>query len=133
MEKQLILDFNDPNLEFKISDIKNFKLNAIYKNIDKFNEFTYNITATEVFDIIYNCPLFQLSLANTDNSVDDILYVYNMIASDAMIDNKQYPTIMKKTFIKLMKLKGFDIRRKHVKTAPYVYQYKTYFIKRVNI
>lgn len=129
MKEHLILDFNDPSLEFKARDIAYLNLSSIYKNIDKFNEFAYQITATEIFDIIFNSTLFQVSLANTDNSIDDLLLVYNMIANEGLINNKKYPTLLKKTFIKLMKAKGFIVKRTRKAISPYVYENKSYFIK----
>lgn len=132
MAKHLILDFNDPNLEFKVEDLKMLNLSTLYKNIDKFNDFAYQLTACEIFDTIYNTTLFQVTLANPDNSVDDVLYVYNMIANDALIDNKKYPTILKKTFVRLMKTKGYSIRRCKKCVAPYVYENKGYFVKSNN-
>ena len=129
MNEHLILDFNDPDLNFKASDIKHLNLSSIYKNIDKFNEFAYQITATEIFDIIFNSTLFQVSLANPDNSIDDLLLVYNMIANEGMINNKKYPSLLKKTFIRLMKAKGFIVKRTRKAISPYVYENKSYFMK----
>ena len=76
--------------------------------------------------------MFQVTLANPDNSVDDVLYVYNMIANDGLIDDKKYPTILKKTFIKLMKTKGYGICRRKKCVAPYIYENKGYFVKNNN-
>lgn len=132
MTKHLVLDFNNSQLKFNINDLKALNLSIIYNNIDKFNEFAYQITANEIFDIIYNTALFQITLTNPDNSVDDILYVYNMIANEGLIDDTKYPTILKRTFIALMKTKGYDIRRKKKCVAPYVYENKSYFVQRVN-
>ena len=133
MKEHLVLDFNNPKLEFKEIDIKYLNLTSIYDNINKFNEFAYRVTAAEIFETIFNSTLFQVSLATEGNTVDDMVYVYNMIATEGMIDNKKYPRIMKKTLVSLMKTKGYVVRRTRKKTSQYVYENKSYFVKVINM
>lgn len=108
MNDDLELDFNSKNIKFKEEDILKYNMLTINDNIDRFKKFMYELTINEDFEKIFNTQVFQLTfLDDTSNYVENLVAVYNAIASNKLVNNRNYPTINEKEFIKQMELRGF--------------------------
>lgn len=118
-KEQFILNFNDPKLKFDVKSFSKYDTEAVYTNIDKFKKFMYGIVVDEKFDNIYKTIMFQLALNDPKTSyIENLVEIYNMIASEGLIKGKKYPTINGVNLSKQLRLKGYRIYYTRLRLAP---------------
>lgn len=109
-KEQFILNFNDPKLKFDVKSFPKYNTEVIYTNIDRFKKFMYEVVVDEKFDDIYNTTMFQLALNDPKTSyVENLVEIYNMMASEGLVKGKIYPTINACNLSTQLRLKGYRI------------------------
>ena len=105
----MILDFNNDEIVFTEKDIDNYNINNIEKNIEEFKRFSYELTINKNFDDIFESMVFQITFSDINsNYVENLVAVYNAIATNKLVNGKQYPQIDEDSFIAQMKLRGWE-------------------------
>lgn len=105
----MIVDFNSNKLNFSLNDLKDYNINNIYTNIEKFKKFVNKTVLSDTFEKVYNTTLFQLTLADKKTSyLDNLLITYNAISSSML--KERLPEITKKELKKQLIAKGFIVK-----------------------
>lgn len=105
----MILDFNNDEIVFTEKDIDNYNINNIEKNIEEFKRFSYELIINKNFDDIFESMVFQITFSDINsNYVENLVAVYNAIASNKLVNGKTYPQIDEESFITQMKLRGWE-------------------------
>lgn len=127
----LILDFNNKELLFDKNDILKYNILTIENNVKKFKEFMYELSLNKDFDTIYETAVFQVTfLDDTSNYLENLVVVYNAIATNKLINDKQYPTIDENSFIAQMDLRGWECYRTRLTVSRNNYRYVRKFRKK---
>lgn len=121
--EHLVLDFNDEKLNFNISKVSSYDINVIYDNIDKFKAFVNDTVLSHTFDKVFKSSVFQVALYDESSAyIDNLLAVYNAIASGNLIDDLQVPQITEKELIKQLKIRGFKVFRTRISMGNGIYE-----------
>jgi len=122
-EEHLILDFNDSKLNFSLSKVSKYDINAIYDNIDKFKKFVNDSVVSDTFEKVFKSSVFQVALYDESSAyIDNLLIIYNAIASGNLIDNLKVPQITEKELIKQLKARGFKVFRTRISMGNGIYE-----------
>lgn len=121
--KHLILDFNNEKLTFSLAKVSQYNISAIYDNIDKFKKFVNDSVVSDAFEKVFKSSVFQVMLYDESSAyIDNLLAVYNAIASGNLIDNIQVPQITEKELIKQLKVRGFKVFRTRISLGNGIYE-----------
>ena len=111
----VVLDFNNDKLKFSLSKVSKYNIDTIYNNIDKFNKFVNDSVISHTFEQVYKSSVFQVALFDENSAyVDNLVAIYNAIASGNLIDNVQVPQITEKELIKQLRVRGYKVYRSRV-------------------
>lgn len=122
-KEHLILDFNDSKLNFSLSKVSKYDINAIYDNIDKFKKFVNDSVVSDTFEKVFKSSVFQVALYDESSAyIDNLLIIYNAIASGNLIDNLKVPQITEKELIKQLKARGFKVFRTRISMGNGIYE-----------
>ena len=122
-DEHLVLDFNNANLKFTLSMVSKYDINTIYNNIDKFKKFVNDSVMSETFEKVFSSSVFQIALFDESSAyIDNLLAIYNAIASGNLIDNTQVPQITEKELIKQLKVRGFKVFRTRISLGNGIYE-----------
>lgn len=126
-----VLDFNKQNLVFKEENLDDYNFNVVNQNIEKYRQFTYELSINKDFDEIFESLVFQITFNdNNSNYVANLVVVYNAIASTGLVNKKQYPQIDEESFIAQMELRGFECYKTRLTVSKNNYRYAKRFRKR---
>lgn len=107
--KKLILDFNNDKITFDEKQFIDYNFNVIEDNIETYRKFAYELTINKNFDDIFESMVFQITFSDINsNYVENLVAVYNAIASNKLVNGKQYSQIDEDSFIAQMKLRGWE-------------------------
>ena len=121
--EHLVLDFNNANLNFSLSKVSKYDINTIYNNIDKFKKFVNDSVISETFERVYSSSVFQIALFDECSAyIDNLLAIYNAIASGNLINGLQVPQITEKELIKQLKIRGFKVFRTRISLGNGIYE-----------
>ena len=122
-KEHLVLDFNDNNLKFNLSKVANYDINTIFNNIDKFKLFVNDSVISHTFDKVFKSSVFQVALYDESSAyIDNLLLVYNAIASGNLIENLQVPQITEKELVKQLRARGFKVFRTRISMGNGTYE-----------
>ena len=120
--KHLILDFNNEKLTFSLAKVSQYNISAIYDNIDKFKKFVNDSVVSDAFEKVFKSSVFQIMLYDESSAyIDNLLAVYNAIASGNLIDNVQVPQITEKELIKQLRIRGYKVYRSRISLGNGIY------------
>lgn len=126
----MILDFNNDEIVFTEKDIDNYNINNIEKNIEEFKRFSYELTINKNFDDIFESMVFQITFSDINsNYVENLVAVYNAIATNKLVNGKAYPQIDEVGFIAQMKLRGWEAYKTKLTISKNEYRFVKRFRK----
>lgn len=112
---RVILDFNDPTLKLRLSNVDLYDIDTIYKNIEQFNKIAQQFKVNKDFARLINTPLFQSMLvSDTTNNIDDLLRVYNSLASGMFGEEFKSTLISKNQFKENLRYMGYGVDKNRV-------------------
>lgn len=121
-EEHLILDFNKENLKFSLAKVSRYNIKTIFDNIDKFKRFVNDSVISDSFEKVYKSSVFQVALFDNDTCyIDNLLMVYNAIASGNLLKGGNVPQITEKELIKQLTARGYKVYRTRISYGNGVY------------
>lgn len=121
-EDIVVLDFNNDKLKFSLSKVSKYHIDTIYNNIDKFNKFVNDSVISHTFEQVYKSSVFQVALFDENSAyVDNLVAIYNAIASGNLLDNVQVPQITEKELIKQLRIRGYKVYRSRISLGNGIY------------
>ena len=118
----VVLDFNNDKLKFSLSKVSKYNIDTIYNNIDKFNKFVNDSVISHTFEQVYKSSVFQVALFDESSAyVDNLVAIYNAIASGNLLDNVQVPQITDKELIKQLRIRGYKVYRSRISLGNGIY------------
>ena len=118
----VVLDFNNDKLKFSLSKVSKYNIDTIYNNIDKFNKFVNDSVISHTFEQVYKSSVFQVALFDENSAyVDNLVAIYNAIASGNLLDNVQVPQITEKELIKQLRIRGYKVYRSRISLGNGIY------------
>ena len=118
----VVLDFNNDKLKFSLSKVSTYNIGIIYNNIDKFNKFVNDSVISHTFEQVYKSSVFQVALFDENSAyVDNLVAIYNAIASGNLLDNVQVPQITEKELIKQLRIRGYKVYRSRISLGNGIY------------
>ena len=118
----VVLDFNNDKLKFSLSNVSKYNIGTIYNNIDKFNKFVNDSVISHTFEQVYKSSVFQVALFDENSAyVDNLVAIYNAIASGNLLDNVQVPQITEKELIKQLRIRGYKVYRSRISLGNGIY------------
>lgn len=118
----VVLDFNNDKLKFSLSKVSKYNIDTIYNNIDKFNKFVNDSVISHTFEQVYKSSVFQVALFDENSAyVDNLVAIYNAIASGNLLDNVQVPQITDKELIKQLRIRGYKVYRSRISLGNGIY------------
>lgn len=118
----VVLDFNNDKLKFSLSKVSTYNIGTIYNNIDKFNKFVNDSVISHTFEQVYKSSVFQVALFDENSAyVDNLVAIYNAIASGNLLDNVQVPQITEKELIKQLRIRGYKVYRSRISLGNGIY------------
>lgn len=106
-----MLDFNKP-IDFKKIKITSINVDTIYKNIDKFYEYTKHFVVNRAFKRIIDSEAFQILLDDEAfNNVDSLYTSFCIIAAGQTEIPVDVPVISKSEFMKNLRQCGYILKR----------------------
>ena len=118
----VVLDFNNDKLKFSLSKVSTYDIGTIYNNIDKFNKFVNDSVISHTFEQVYKSSVFQVALFDENSAyVDNLVAIYNAIASGNLLDNVQVPQITEKELIKQLRIRGYKVYRSRISLGNGIY------------